>query len=283
MNIGHRSLASRCLAVAALLALAPACENGAADAAQDDSAEVETTSLVHGRPKPSILLVHGTFVGGLLWQKVTALLQQRGYTVVAVENPLFSLESDVETTKRAIAALAPKGPMVVVGHSYGGMVITGAAVDAPQVKALVYVNAFAPEIGESAGFLRAGGPPTKLSAALLPPDAAGFLFVDPAQFRGALCADIPVDEANVAAASQKGTSFSVFGGTLTVAAWKIVPSWYMVGKQDEAIPPVVERAMAKRIGAHTVEIDSSHTPFISHPHAVVRLIEDAARTVGGAR
>jgi pimeloyl-ACP methyl ester carboxylesterase len=279
MNIGRWSLASRCLAVAALLALAPSCENGVADASQESPTEQETASLAHRRPKPSILLVHGTFVGALLWQKVTALLQERGYTVVAVENPLFSLDSDVETTKRAIAALAPKGPMVVVGHSYGGMVITGAAVDAPQVKALVYVNAFAPEIGESAGFLLASGPPTKLSAALLPPDSAGFLFVDPAQFRAALCADIPADEANVAAASQKGTSFSVFGGTLTVAAWKTIPSWYMVGKQDEALPPVVERSMAKRMGAHTVEIDSSHTPFISRPHAVVRLIEDAARSV----
>lgn len=279
MNIVRRSLASRCLTAVALLALASSCEVGATDVTQDDPSEGESASLVHRRPKPSILLVHGTFVGALLWQKVTALLQQRGYTVVAVENPLTSLDTDVETTKRAIAALAAKGPMVVVGHSYGGMVITGAAVDAAQVKALVYVNAFAPEIGESAGFLLAGGPPAKLTAALLPPDAAGFLFVDPAQFRGALCADIPVDEANVAAASQKGTSFSVFGGTLNVAAWKTIPSWYMVGKQDEAIPPVVERAMAARIGAKTVEIDSSHTPFISRPHAVVRLIEDAARSV----
>jgi pimeloyl-ACP methyl ester carboxylesterase len=163
MHVVRRSVASRCLALAALLALAPSCQSRAADAAQDDdSAEVETTSLAHRRPKPSILLVHGTFVGGLLWQKVTALLQQRGYTAVAVENPLISLDSDVETTKRAIAALAPKEPMVVVGHSYGGMVITGAAVEAPQVKALVYVNAFAPEPGESAGFLLASGPPTKL-------------------------------------------------------------------------------------------------------------------------
>jgi pimeloyl-ACP methyl ester carboxylesterase len=279
MNNVCRSRASRCLTAIVVLALATSCEVGATDAAQDDPAEQATATLVHRHPKPSILLVHGTFVGALLWQKVTALLQQRGYTVVAVENPLISLDSDVETTKRAIAALAPKGPMVVVGHSYGGMVITGAAAEVPQVKALVYVNAFAPEIGESAGFLLNSAPGSQLPPALVGPDAAGFLFVDPAKFRPVLCADIPVDEANVAAASQKGTSFSVFGGTLTVAAWKTIPSWYMVGGQDEAIPPVVERAMAKRIGARTVEIDSSHTPFVSHPHAVVRLIEQAARSV----
>jgi pimeloyl-ACP methyl ester carboxylesterase len=278
MNIAHRSLASRYLTAAALLALATSCEGGAADPAQENSTEAETASLIHRRPKPSVLLVHGAFAGALAWQKVTALLQQRGYTVVAVENPLTALDTDVETTRRAIAKLAAKGPLVVVGHSYGGMVITGAAVDVPQVKALVYVNAFAPEIGESAGALLASGPPVKLSTALLPPDSAGFLFVDTALFRGAFCADVPVDEANVAAASQKPIAGSAFGATLTVAAWKTIPSWYLVGKQDEAIPPVVERAMAKRMGAHTVEIDSSHVPFISHPHAVVRLIEDAARS-----
>ena len=115
----------------------------------------------------------------------------------------------------------------------------------------------------------------KLSTALLPPDSAGFLFVDTAQFRDAFCADVPLDEANVAAASQKPIAASAFGATLPVAAWKTIPSWYMVGRQDEAIPPSVERAMVKHIGAHTVEIDSSHVPFISHPHAVVHLIEEA--------
>jgi pimeloyl-ACP methyl ester carboxylesterase len=236
-------------------------------------------SAANAHQKPSILLVHGAFADALGWQKVTTLLQQHGYTVVAVENPLTSLDTDVDTTKRAIAALAAKGPLVVVGHSYGGMVITGAAVGVPQVKALVYINAFAPDIGQSAGALLASGPPVKLSTALLPPDSAGFLFVDTAQFRDAFCADVPVDEANVAAVSQKPIAGSAFGATLTVAAWKTVPSWYLVGRQDEAIPPVVERAMARHIGAHTLEIDSSHVPFISHPHVVVHLIEEAVHSV----
>ncbi|MES1209037.1 MAG: alpha/beta hydrolase [Pseudomonadota bacterium] len=147
------------------------------------------------------------------------------------------------------------------------------------MRALVYINAFAPQIGQSAGALLASGPAVKLSTALLPPDSAGFLFVDTALFRGAFCADVPVDEANVAAASQKPIAGSAFGATLTVAAWKTIPSWYLVGRQDEAIPPVVERAMAKAIGAHTLEIDSSHVSFISHPDVVAHLIEEAARSV----
>jgi pimeloyl-ACP methyl ester carboxylesterase len=273
MKTAPRSVARCCLA-AAVLVLAASCNGQTAKANPQD-----TSALSAGHAKPSILLVHGAFAGALGWQKVTTLLQQRGYTVVAVENTLTGLDTDVATTKRAIDALAAKGPLVVVGHSYGGMVITGAAANEPQVKALVYINAFAPDVGQSAGALLASGPATKLSAALLPPDSAGFLFVDTAQFRAAFCADLPVDEANVAAASQKPIAGSAFGATLGVAAWKTLPSWYLVGKQDEAIPPVVERAMAQHIGAHTVEIDSSHVSFISHPDAVVRLIEDAVHSV----
>jgi pimeloyl-ACP methyl ester carboxylesterase len=158
------------------------------------------------------------------------------------------------------------------------MVITGAAAGEPQVKALVYVNAFAPEPGQSAGSLLASAPPVKLGAALLPPDSAGFIFVDTAKFRDALCGDLPEEEADVAAAAQKPIFFGAFADTLDVAAWKTIPSWYLVGKQDEAIHPDLERAMARNIGARTVEIESSHASFLSHPDAVVRLIERAARS-----
>ena len=274
MNIVDRSRTYGCLTAAALLILTASCDGGAASAAEEEAAP-----LVHGRRKPGILLVHGSFADALGWQQVTALLQQRGYTVVAVENPLTSLATDVATTQRAIAAAGAKGPLVVVGHSYGGMVISGAAVGAPRVKALVYVNAFAPDPGQSVGALLATAPPTKLAAALLPPDSAGFLFVDPAQFRAVFSADVSVAESNVAAASQKPIFAGAFGETLSAVAWQTIPSWYLVGKQDEAINPDSERAMAKHIGARTVEIDSSHVSFISHPHAVVRLIEDAARSV----
>ena len=262
------------LAATAVLTLVTSCDVDAGDPAEE-----EIAPLVHGHSKPGILLVHGAFADALGWQKVTALLQQRGYIVTAVENPLTSLASDVATTKRAIAAMAAKGPLVVVGHSYGGMVITGAAADEPKVKALVYVNAFAPDIGQSAGALLASAPPTKLGAALLPPDSAGFLFIDPAQFRAAFSADVSVADSNVAAASQKPIFAGAFGEALGVTAWRTIPSWFMVGRQDQAIHPDLERAMAQHIGARTVEIDSSHVPFISHPHAVVRLIVEAARSV----
>jgi len=274
MSIVRQSVAYRCLAAAALLVLSASCNDAEANAA-----EAGADPLVQGHPKPGILLVHGAFADALGWQQVTALLQQHGYTVVAVENPLTSLATDVATTQRAIAALAAKGPLVVVGHSYGGMVITGAAVGEPQVKALVYINAFAPDPGQSAVDLLATAPPTKLSAALLPPDAAGFLFVDRAQFRAAFSADVSAAESNVAAASQKPIFAGAFGETLATVAWKTIPSWYLVGKQDQAINPDSERAMAKHIGAHTVEIDSSHVSFISHPYAVVSLIEEAAHSV----
>jgi pimeloyl-ACP methyl ester carboxylesterase len=279
MNKVHRSLAYGIFTAAALLDLGASCDGGAANAGQATAGEEETAAQLPGRPKPGILLVHGSFADALGWQQVTGLLQQHGYSVVAVENPLTSLATDVATTQRAIAALGAKGPLVVVGHSYGGMVISGAAVGAPQVKALVYINAFAPDPGQSVGALLATAPPTKLATALLPPDSAGFLFVDPVQFRAVFSADVSAAESNVAAASQKPIFAGAFGETLPAVAWQTIPSWYLVGKQDQAINPDSERAMAKHIGAHTVEIDSSHVSFISHPHAVVRLIEDAAHSV----
>ncbi|MBV9947198.1 MAG: alpha/beta hydrolase [Myxococcales bacterium] len=271
MKLAHPSLARRCLTTALLL-LAASCGSDPKGVASEQAAP-----LVQAAPKPSVLLVHGAFADALGWQKVTALLQQRGFSVTAVENPLTSLADDVATTKRAIAALAAKGPLVVVGHSYGGAVITGAAVGSPQVKALVFVNAFAPDPAQSINALLASAAPVKLGAALLPPDSAGFVFVDPAQFRAAFCADLAPADAAVAAASQKPIAGAAFAETLDAAAWQTIPSWYLVGKQDEAINPDLERTMAKHIGAHTIEIDSSHVSFISHPLAVVRLIEEAAR------
>ena len=274
MNVVRQSVTSRCLGAAALLVLSASCNHDATAATQEEAAP-----LVYAHPKPSILLVHGAFADALGWQKVIAILQQRGYSVTAVENPLISLATDVATTKRAITALAAKGPLVVVGHSYGGAVITGAAVGIPEVKALVYINAFAPDPGQSVGALIASAPPVLLGTALLPPDSAGFVFVDTSKFRAAFCADLPVADADVAAASQKPISGGAFAETLNAAAWKTIPSWYLVGKQDQAISPDSERKMAKHIGAHTVEIDSSHVSFISHPYAVVHLIEEAAQSV----
>ena len=227
-------------------------------------------------PKPAIVLVHGAFADGSSWARLIPLLERDGYYVIAVQNPLSSLSADIETTKRVIDAQT--GPMVVVGHSYGGAVITGAAAGNANVKALVYLEAFAPEAGEPVG--KFGDQyPAPLSKALKP-DAAGFLYVDRAQFHSDFCADVSRAEARVMAATQKPLNSSVFKATVDDAAWKTIPSWYLVSQEDKAINPNLERFYAKRMGAKTTEIKASHVSFISHPAVVARLIERAARGAG---
>ena len=225
--------------------------------------------------KPSIVLVHGAFADALGWQKLIPILMQNGYNVLAVEKPLQSLDGDVATTKRFLEGIS--GPIVLVGHSYGGAVITGAAAGNPNVKALVYLAAFAPDNGEAVGAF-GDKYPVDLSKALKP-DTAGFLYVDRAQFRADFAADVDATDVAVAAATQKPLSSSVFTASVPVAAWKTIPSWYVVSKQDHAINPDLERFYAKRMNAHTTEIDSSHVAFISHPKEVALVIEQAAASV----
>src|SRR6266550_4671669 len=213
--------------------------------------------------KPTIVLVHGAFADGSSWQRVIPILQRDGYNVIAVQNPLTSLAADVETTKRVVDAQT--GPVVLVGHSYGGAVIIAAAAGSSNVKSLVYIAAFAPEVGEAIGAF-GDKYPAPLGAALRP-DKAGFLYVDPAQFH------------TVFAATQKPIIGSVFGAAPDQAAWKTIPSWYLVSQDDKAINPDLERFYAKRMNARTTEIKSSHVPFISHPADVARLIEQAASAV----
>jgi pimeloyl-ACP methyl ester carboxylesterase len=222
--------------------------------------------------KPTIVLVHGAFADGSSWSKVIPILQRDGYTVIAVQNPLTSLAADVETTKRAIAMQT--GPVVLVGHSYGGAVITQAAAGSENVKALVYVAAFAPEVGEPIGALGERYP-TQLGTGLKP-DAAGFLYIDPARFHELFAADVPVAETRVAASVQKPIVGSVFGAAVDQAAWKTIPSWYIVAQDDKAINPDAERFYAKRMNARVTEVKSSHVPFLSHPAIVARVIEQAA-------
>ena len=223
-------------------------------------------------PKPLIVLVHGAFADATGWQRVIPILRRDGYEVIAVQNPLASLAGDVETTKRIVDAQT--GPMVLVGHSYGGAVITGAAAGNPNVKALVFLAAIAPEAGEAVNaFLEKY--PSALDNALKP-DSAGFLFVDRAKFRSVFAADLPATEAAIAAATQKPINGGAFAASVPEAAWKTIPSWYLVSKQDQALNPDLERFYAKRMGAHTTEINASHVAFISHPRKVAQLIEQAA-------
>jgi pimeloyl-ACP methyl ester carboxylesterase len=222
--------------------------------------------------KPTIVLVHGAFADATNFEYVIPLLINDGYHVVAVENPLSSLSDDIATTKRLIDA--QRGPVVVVGHSYGGVVISAAASGNPNVKALVYMAAFAPEANEPVGPLT-DKYPTALGKALRP-DAAGFLYVACDQFHSVFAADLTESAAAVACAAQKPVHNSVFGAAIDSPAWKTVPSWYLVSRQDHALNPDLERFYAKRMGATTTEINASHLAFISHPKVVARLIEQAA-------
>ncbi|BDI32469.1 alpha/beta hydrolase [Capsulimonas corticalis] len=220
--------------------------------------------------KPVIVLVHGAFADATGWSHVIPLLEKDGYTVFAVQNSLTSLDADVATTKRVIEA--QKGPVVVVGHSYGGAVITGAAADQANVKALVYLAAFAPDSGEAVGVFADQIPLAKT----LVPDAAGFLYIDRAKFHDAFCADVPAEEAHIMGIVQKPLASAIFGQSIPAAAWKTIPSWYLVSQDDHAISPDLERFYAKRMGAQTSEIKASHVAFISHPKEIVHWIEEAA-------
>lgn len=222
--------------------------------------------------KPTIVLVHGAFADGTSWQYVIPLLEKEGYNVIAVQNPLSSLADDIATTKRVIDA--QKGPVVAVGHSYGGVVITGAARGNRNVKALVYIAAFAPEADEPVGPLTEKYPSALAKA--LRPDAIGYLYIDRGLFRETFAADVSAAEASVMSAAQKPVNSTVFGATLSSPAWKVIPSWYLVARNDRAINPELERFYAKRMRATTSEVNSSHVPFISHPKVVARVIEDAA-------
>ncbi len=243
------------------------------------SEQEQVMSERHGSNKPRIVLVHGAWADGTGWQHIIPLLEDDGFPVIAVQNPLTSFADDIATTKRVIDAEAQKGPVVVVGHSYGGAVISGAA-DNPNVKALVYLAAFAPDAGEPVGALLGQFPPTPLGAAFVV-DTAGFVYIDRTKFREIFAGDVDRTEVRVMAAAQKPASGAIFGQSAATAAWKSIPSWYLVSTQDQTLHPDMERFYAQRMGATTSEIDASHVAFISRPRAVVSFIEKAAKAVVG--
>jgi len=228
------------------------------------------------RSKTSIVLVHGAFADGSSWNKVIPLLEAEGFTVTAVQNPLKSLSEDVATTKRVLDA--QKGDVVLVGHSYGGAVITEAAAGNSKVKALVYVAAFAPDAGETLGSLGERFPAPPLGTAGVP-DSAGFLYIDRAKVADVFANDLPKEEAALLAATQKPLAAAIFGEPLKAAAWKSIPSWYVVSTQDKAINPDLERFMAKRMNAKTKELKASHVSFISNAAEIAKVIESAAASI----
>src|SRR6202045_4479673 len=220
----------------------------------------------------NIVIVHGAWDDGSSWSKVIALLQAKGLHVVAVQTPLTSLADDVAATKRAIAL--QNGPVILVGHSYGGVVITEVGND-PKVAGLVYVSAFAPDKGESAASLIKNAPQGAPVPPILPPQD-GYLFLDKAKFPAAFAADVSPDVASFMADSQVPWGVEALSGAITQPAWRTKPSWYLVSTEDRMIPPDAQRAMSKRAGSTVVEVKGSHAVYVSQPQAVAHLIEQAA-------
>jgi pimeloyl-ACP methyl ester carboxylesterase len=239
-------------------------------------------STARSGPRPTVVLVHGAFADGSSWNKVTERLQASGYRVVVPANPLRGLAGDSAYVASVLKRI--EGPIVLVGHSYGGEVITNAAASNPQVKALVYAAAIAPEKGESANDILGAFPGSQLPEALDPvayPSAAGGegtdLYVKPDKFRAVFAADVPAREAAAMAAAQRPIDASSLEARSESAAWHSIPSWYLVSADDRTIPPAAQRHMAERANARVVEVGSSHAIAVSHPAEVARTIEAAAR------
>jgi pimeloyl-ACP methyl ester carboxylesterase len=221
----------------------------------------------------NIVLVHGGFVDGSGWEGVYNVLKKEGYAVTIVQNPTITLTDDVAVTKRAIAA--QNGPVILVGHSYGGAVITEAGND-PKVAGLVYIAAFALDKGESVSSLIKDPPPGAPVPPILPP-VDGFLLLDKAKFPASFAGDVSPEEAEFMADSQVPWGVNALGGTISEAAWKAKPSWYLLTTEDRMLPPDAQRLMSKRAGAKVVEVKSSHAVYVSQPQVVAHIIEEAAR------
>src|SRR3954470_19316355 len=223
----------------------------------------------------AVVLVHGGFVDGSGWEDVYKILKKARYNVSIVQNPTVSLEDDVAVTKRVIAA--QNGPVVLVGHSYGGAVITEAGND-PKVAGLVYIAAFALDKGESVAALIKDPPPEAPVLPILPPQD-GYLFLDKAKFAASFAADVSAEKAAFMADSQVPWGVAALTGSITEAAWKTKPSWYLVATDDKMIPPPAQQFMSKRAGSTVVEVKGSHAVYVSKPEAVATLIDKAAKSV----
>jgi pimeloyl-ACP methyl ester carboxylesterase len=225
----------------------------------------------------TIVLVHGGFVDGSGWESVYQILKKDGYSVAIVQNPTISLADDVAATRRIVHA--QKGPVILVGHSYGGAVITEAGND-PNVAGLVYIAAFAPDKGESVSTLIKDPPPGAPVPPILPPED-GYLTLDNAKFPASFAADVEQEKAEFMADSQVPWGVEALSGTISEPAWKTKPSWYLVATDDRMIPPPAQRLMSKRAGSAVVEVAGSHAIYVSQPNAVAALIEEAAKGVKG--
>ena len=225
--------------------------------------------------RPTIVLVHGGFVDGSGWEGVFTRLRKKGHNVTIVQNPTISLSDDVAATRRAIASSS--GPVILVGHSYGGVVITEAGND-PKVAGLVYITAFVPDSGESVAKLIANPAPGAPVPPILPPQD-GFLSLDKAKFAASFAGDVEAPLAEFMAQSQVPWGLDALNGEVTKASWRTKPSWYLVATDDRMIPPAAQRFMSKRAGSTVAESPGSHAIYVSRPAPVVALIEQAATSL----
>jgi pimeloyl-ACP methyl ester carboxylesterase len=223
----------------------------------------------------AVVLVHGGFVDGSGWEDVYKILKKDGYNVSIVQNPTLSLADDVAATKRVVAMQGR--PVILVGHSYGGVVITEAGND-PNVAGLVYIAAFAPDKGESVGSLIKDPQPGAPVPPILPPQD-GYLLLDKAKFAASFAADVTQEKAEFMANSQVPWGVEALNGAISESAWKTKPSWYLVATDDKMIPPPAQQFMSKRAGSTVVEVKGSHAVYVSKPEAVAALIDKAARAV----
>ena len=226
----------------------------------------------------SIVLVHGGFVDGSGWEQVYNMMKNDGYAVSVVQNPTSSLADDVAATKRVVAG--ETNPVILVGHSYAGVVITEAGND-PNVAGLVYIAAFAPDRGESVASLIKNPAPGAPAPPILPPQD-GYLLLDRSKFAASFAADLPKEKADFMANSQLPWGVAALEGAVTQAAWRSKPSWYLVATDDKMVPPEAQRAMSRRAGAAVTEVRGSHAVYVSKPEAVVALIKKAAKGVSAA-
>ena len=224
----------------------------------------------------NILLVHGAWADGSCWSKVLLQLKAKGYNATAAQIPLTSLADDIAVTKRLLSA--QKGPTILVGHSYGGAVITGAANGESYVKGLVYITAFGLDAGESLASLSKQGPPSPGSTAI-EADDKGYLWINREKFHKSFAGGATDDEAAIMAAVQKPLAFAAFGGQESTPAWKTIPSWYLTCTDDQMIPPPAQEFLAKRMNATVRSVASSHCPFMSHPQDVADIIALAAESI----
>jgi pimeloyl-ACP methyl ester carboxylesterase len=266
-----RAGAATGLGVALACALGRAASTGAAPITTAGQQASEGSDTMAG--PMNVVLVHGAFADASSWSRVIPLLQQAGYRVAAVQNPLTSLADDIATTRRVIDAI--QGPVTLVGHSYGGAVISGAG-SAPNVASLVYVAAFAPDEGETLGELGMRFPPLP-SLQHYRPDAAGFLSVDPETFPQDFAADVDPEQAKMLAVVQRPIAASIFAEKAGTPAWRTRPTFYQVSENDGMISPDLERFFAERMKAKTISLASSHATMVSHPWEIAQLIADAAR------